>query len=285
MKWLLIQSALAGKANEDYRECFGVKRALETLGDSVEVWGYDQPNFSNAPDFNSYDVIFTLENYGDFWLPNLAEYTAPYKVFWSVDAHVRGAEPFEKLCEDHKYNLLMFATRDFVKDSHHFWFPNALDEFNIHKVDVPKDIILGFCGSMLNNNHPRNQVVNYLEQHAGLVKEFRIGDDMVAAINSYHIHFNMNIANDINFRSFETLGCGTALLSNYNPQYNDLGFIDGENYISYSNLDELWEKLKYYINSLDEVARIAESGFKFVLDGHTYTHRMKDLRNYIKEQA
>ena len=34
---------------------------------------------------------------------------------------------------------------------------------------------------------------------------------MVDAINSYYIHFNRNIGDDINYRTFETTGCKTLL--------------------------------------------------------------------------
>ena len=54
---------------------------------------------------------------------------------------------------------------------------------------------------------------------------------MISAIQSYKINFNLNVANDINFRSFETLGAGSVLCTNDNPQYADLGFQDGVNCI------------------------------------------------------
>ena len=69
---------------------------------------------------------------------------------------------------------------------------------------------------------------------------------MVEKVNSYWIHFNINLANDINYRSFETIGCGTVLLTNRNSQYEELGFEDKVNCLMYGNMEELEEKIKTY---------------------------------------
>ena len=45
---------------------------------------------------------------------------------------------------------------------------------------------------------------------------------MVKAINSYKIHFNRNHSKDINYRTFETLGCQTVLVTNNTDRLKDL---------------------------------------------------------------
>jgi spore maturation protein CgeB len=137
--------------------------------------------------------------------------------------------------------------------------------------DVDKTIDVGFCGSYAN----REQLLEHLKREHDLHLDiFVIGDAMVEAINSYKCHFNLNIANDINYRSFETIGCGTILLTNYNPQYEELGFEDGVNCLMYKDEDSLTE----YITMVKykDMTDIAKAGLEFAKK-HTYDERVKSL--------
>ena len=97
---------------------------------------------------------------------------------------------------------------------------------------------------------------------------------MVKAINTYKCHFNLNIANDINYRSFETIGCGTMLLTNYNPIYEELGFINQNNCLFYNNINDLTEKINN-LNQID-ISKISNNGLNLALK-HTYKQRVKNL--------
>jgi spore maturation protein CgeB len=136
---------------------------------------------------------------------------------------------------------------------------------------------------------PRKQAVDMLSQIFGLRQDiFVIGESMVEAINSYHIHFNMNIANDINYRSFETLACNTVLLTNYNYQYDSLGFVDGKNCFMYSDQRDLIAKTTQLIRMIEDsslsLKRIAENGRELFLTKHTYDERAKEILNVLSKQ-
>jgi hypothetical protein len=283
MKWLLIQSGLTGQANENYRECVIMRQTLEELGQEAVVWGLNHANFESVIDVNKFDVVFTLENYGDGWMPDLAS-IKPYKIMWSIDAHVRGMEPFEHMFNQGKYNLMLNSTLDYVTQPHHVWFPNYVDNIHMKKLDdVTKTTFMGFCATKFNNNHPRNQVAEFLVASEGLQWDYLLGEAMVTAINSYNVHFNMNIEGDVNFRNFETLGCGTALLTNDNHQYPLLKFVDGENYFAYRSQDELVDKIKYLRNNPEEIVRVANNGL-LLAQQHTLKNRMQTLIKYLERQ-
>lgn len=277
MKILLIQENGRHDANRHFRECFCLQRSFEKYGHVCDVWGLGHDNYTETPEWDSYDWIINLENYDtNGWQPSLSQTTNPYKFLWSIDAHCRGEEVFEDTFKEGNYNVLLHSTKDFVKKEYHYWFPNAFDDGLIKPLDIEKKFDLGFCGNYVN----RKQILEYLEKTKGLRLDiFVIGDAMVEAINSYKCQFNLNIGNDINYRSFETIGCGTLLLTNYNPQYEELGFIDGQNCFFYSTQEELEEKINHIKEN--DISDIAMNGYE-LSKNNTYDVRVKQLLESFK---
>ena len=83
----------------------------------------------------------------------------------------------------------------------------------------------------------------------------------------------------INYRNFETIGCGTLLLTSDSSEYSELGFKDGENCFIYSSVDELQNKINFIKNN--DVSEIAAAGLK-LSKNHTYDQRVKKLLEDIK---
>jgi len=272
MKILVIQENGRHDANRKFRECFSLQRAFRKLNHECDVWGMGHDNFLEPMDWEQYDIILNIENYDESgWVPSLANIVRPIKLLWSIDAHCRGEEVFENTFKEGKYNYLLHSTLDYVKNPYHIWFPNAFDDELIKPMDVERRYDLAFCGNYVN----RKEILEHLEKEHGLHLDiFVIGDDMVKAINSYGCHFNLNIANDINYRSFETIGCGTLLMTNYNSQYTKLGFLDGKNCLMYGDMKELEDKIKYIKE--EDTSQIAQNGLELSKQ-HTYYERVKGL--------
>ena len=277
MKILLIQENGRHVANRNYRECFCLQRAFVELGHTCDVWGLGHSNFEQTPDWNSYDWIINLENYDERgWVPSLKQVKGAKKFLWSIDAHCRGEAVYEKTFSEGNYDILLHSTKDFVKRDYHIWFPNAFDDSLIKPIEgTVKKHLIGFCGNWVN----RRPILEWLQTNHGVHLDiFVIGDDMVRTVNQYHCHFNLNIANDINYRSFETIGCGTLLLTNHNPQYEELGFVDGKNCLMYRNQDDLIDKINYV--KTNDVSSISKKGY-YLSKEHTYTKRIKDLKDSL----
>lgn len=273
MKILIIQENGQHAANRNFRECFCMSRSLTKMGHEVEIWGKGHVNFETQPQWESYDIILNFENYDSTgWVPTLEATTAPKKYLWSIDAHCRGMSPFADTFRSGKYDLILQSTKDFVNNDNSVWFPNCYDA-SLFKPSAPKNNFLGFCGSLLN----RKQILDFLTQKYNLKQDIWVlGEDMVKTISSYEVHFNINLANDINYRSFETLGCGTLLLTNYNPQYEELGFVDGKNCLIYRDVESLCKKIEYCIENPESVKEITKNGIELAKN-HTYDIRAKNL--------
>lgn len=279
MKTLIIQENGRHAENQQFRECFSMQRSLQKLGCDTTVWGLGHSNFADLGVLDQeYDLILNLENYDiNGWSPNISQ-KAGVKLLWSIDAHCRGMDPYISTYSQGKYDKILQSTKDFLNDES-IWFPNCFDNNLINKRNIPKSKDIGFCGSLLN----RAQVLNFLGQYCSLEPDIWVlGDEMVKTINSYWIHFNINLANDINYRSFETIGCGTVLLTNYNPQYLELGFKDEVNCLLYKNQQELEEKIDKYLKKYETLDTIAKEGL-VLSEQHTYDKRAELLLDIYKD--
>lgn len=272
MKVLIIKENGRHEANRHMIECLSIQRSFRKFGHEADVWGLGFDNYNDKIDFESYDLIINLENYDvTNWLPDLSNVKTT-KYLWVIDAHCRGMEPYMKIFKEGNYDLILQATKHYLNDNS-VWLPNACDQTFFYPREVEKSIDLGFCGSMLN----RKGILNFLSNKYGLETHiWKIGEEMINLVSSFKIGFNVNLSNDINFRSFETMSCGAALLTNYNPQYDELGFVDEENCLMYRNMTDICTKLDKYLNNPEEIARIAKNGHE-LSKLHTYDDRIKRI--------
>jgi spore maturation protein CgeB len=107
------------------------------------------------------------------------------------------------------------------------------------------------------------------------------GQNMIDAIRSYKIHFNKNISVDVNYRNFETMGCGTLLLTDHNDQYAELGFKPETNVFVYKNIEEAVEIINFLKNKEDIISEVSARGLEFVKTKHTFKNRAKSLIKFI----
>lgn len=265
----------------DYTNAIGIQKALNQLGHECTVWGKGYDNFAKTPNFNKFDVILNIENYGGDWIPDLSSFKTPYKILWSIDAHVIGLDPFLKEVTRSKYNKLCQATLHYIRPGD-WWMPCSFDDTNILPLNVAKKYDFGFCGIP----HNRVEIFNILQQN-GLNVHLDVGNygiKNVHSINSYKTHLNVNLSHDINIRNFETIACKTILLTSYNPHYSKLGFHDGVNCFIYSSRDELIDKAKYIINNYHKLDSIIENAYE-LSKKHTLYMRMKHLIKNIENET
>lgn len=285
MKIVIIQECGRHEANKNYRESLNLQRALlRNEGIETIVWGLNYENF-NTP-FSEIekwaDVIFVIENYTPEWLPikEISE-SKKLKIYWSIDSHCV-LENHKNICKTLNIDILLNSTESYIPEFNglvkkSFWFPNAYPDDLIKPLGIDKIHDIGFCGNVLNRGH----FINHLNKFNIKKDFFVIGDDMVKSINSYKIHFNRNISNDINYRTFETTGCGTLLLTNYTPGLEKLFKID-EEIIIYNNFDDLDDKVNYYLKNENERKKIELAGLNRSKKDHTYFERSKTLIEIIK---
>lgn len=89
-----------------------------------------------------------------------------------------------------------------------------------------------------------------------------------------------SILSGIPLRSFEIMGSGGFLLSNYQPDYEEY-FRCGEDYVYYTDYEDLMQKAEYYLTHEKERQEIAENGYRKVKQGHTYKERTDTILEVV----
>jgi|19_taG_2_1085344.scaffolds.fasta_scaffold03801_4 hypothetical protein len=284
MKILIIQEKGRHKLNENFRESLNLSRALDRINIDNVVWGKGYDNFKIKFDEISKecDVIILLENYEvNNWIPDLS-HNKQLKLFWSIDSHCI-LNKHINTCNKHHINIVLNAVyghdKHFKNQKCHY-FPNAYPDDLIYPInDIEKIHDIGFCGNYVN----RKQWIDNINKKYNIKRDiFVIGKNMVKTINGYKIHFNKNIGGDINFRTFETLGCKTFLLTDKTPGLNDL-FKIGEEIIIYNNMNDLLDKINYYLKNEKEREEVTTKGYNKVKQYHTYNNRANELVSLINK--
>ena len=286
MKILIIQSAGRHKQNYDYREGLCLCHAINhcTIQNEAVVWGRGFENYHTKIDQMARwaDAIVILENYNAGWVPETDGFKKPV-LYWSIDAHVNFKRNVT-FAKGHKVNLVLSSTASFVPKFRRngvkaVWFPNCYPQHLIRGRTALKRYGLGFCGSYVKG---RKAWLDKLGKRFDLHRDiFVIGPAMVKAVSSYRIHWNRNYSVDVNYRTFETLGCGTFLLTNNTDRLKDL-FDIGKHLVIYDNFDDCCDKIKYYLRHEKEREKIAEAGHAHALRNHTYEQRAKQLIKIIE---
>jgi hypothetical protein len=285
VRCLIVQSDGSHKGQDGWtpnwylRECYALQHALAQNGIQADVWGLRHDNFGRPPDFEAYDMLWCAENSELDWLPRLSRIRRPLKLQWIVDLHYSGAHFYRRVSKG--CDVILHSTRRLIADYQrrlpgkpHLWFPNAVDDryFDAERQRCEKTRDLVFVGSP---HRARDALLAELERRVGLSRLFATGADMLAAVAGARIHFNCNISVDINFRTFETIGLGTCLMTNADPDLEALGFADGVNCLTYASADEAVAKLRAALAD-GSWERIGREGYR-LSKRHTYTRRVREM--------
>lgn len=102
---------------------------------------------------------------------------------------------------------------------------------------------------------------------------------MPIAFNKSIINLNPTskpIRSGIPLRIFDLLACTGFVITNYQSDLMEY-FVPGEDLEIYSSLEELEEKISYYLSHRDKCREIADAGYKKAVKYHTYPIRLQEM--------
>lgn len=96
-----------------------------------------------------------------------------------------------------------------------------------------------------------------------------------------HSKINLNITlrsigSGIPLRAFEIMGSGGFLLTNYQEDMLEY-FVPDEDFVYYTDYQDLIRKIDYYLENEEERERIARNGYEKVKKNHTFLSRTREL--------
>jgi len=105
------------------------------------------------------------------------------------------------------------------------------------------------------------------------------GCELTLVYNGANIHVDINRSYQtdvVPIRVFDVLACGGFLIAEHSAELASL-FAIGKELESYHTLDELEQKVEYYLAHPDEARAIAARGLEAVRTRHTVQHRVRTL--------
>lgn len=83
-------------------------------------------------------------------------------------------------------------------------------------------------------------------------------------------------------RILDIMGCGGFVLTNYQPELEEL-FVIGKDVEVFRSMDELREKCAYYLTHEKERLTIAMNGYKRIRDSFSYQHQLTKMISIVQE--
>lgn len=293
MNILMLQSKGLNAANMEFKKTL-YHPLSRTPGVKVRIYGPGHEDFGKVmwgKLFNWADVIIHMEDYRSQWIPPMRNLNK-IKIFWSMDTHMRG-EAHWKYANDNLFTLFLTAVKPYSEKFRRIskgyrrspdvvWFPNTYPDHLFEPVvkggkRLDEHINVAFLGNTANRGSWIERLKRDVElQHITGV----VGLPMVMHLCSINIHWNRNIADDVNARTFEVLGSGGFLLTNDTPGLGDL-FIDGQHLAVYKDYDDCIEKIRWYEWHTEERDNLSANGYQHCRKHHSETARARQLLNII----
>lgn len=109
-------------------------------------------------------------------------------------------------------------------------------------------------------------------------------DEMPYVFMNASINLNItlrSIRTGIPLRAMDIMGCGGFLMTNYQQEFFEY-FREGEDFAFYSSMEELQDKVKYYLQHEDIRRKVAESGCRMVREEHTFERRIESMISVLQ---
>ncbi|MBU2495964.1 MAG: glycosyltransferase [Candidatus Omnitrophica bacterium] len=260
-----------------------INKSLRNLGHETYCVDYRKDryrlyrHFINAPDCDA----FLLQRGDYFPIPLIRAIRAPR--FFLTTELVSRCQDQERLLKSGLFDHIFLHTRNCVDTviSRNWAKPGqcsllllAFDE-NLHR-KIPgtvKDIDLLFVGWL---SKRRKIFLKKISSQFNCLATAAYGEDLVRLANRAKIVLNIHAEDfpDTETRVFETLGCGSFLLSEQLSSENPFSELE---LVQFRDTEGLMKKIRYFLDHAEEREAIAEQGHAAALKNHTYTQRARQI--------
>jgi len=239
---------------------------------------------------SKFDLVIIIDAPGQYRLTGLKKLNIP-RVLWSFDTPEPDCFRFHNYFKN-DYSHIFTVHKDLI---HKFgseckWLPGFCDPEIHKKYNLPKIYDIVFIGNLNLEGINAQLYSKRIELLKLLGEKFNLkvfsgiyGQEMARIYSQSKIVFNKSRRDDLNFRIFEAMACGSLLITDRpRPEVGlEEFFQDGKHLILYNNEKDLIEKVDYYLKHEKEREEIALAGYKEVLEKHTIEHRTTQMLKIV----
>jgi len=96
--------------------------------------------------------------------------------------------------------------------------------------------------------------------------------DIIVEFNKYKFFINdESLLNFCPIRTYEGIAAGCVMIAHAESCYEEWGFIDGENCIMFSNVEDIPSKISYYLENPEKLNVVQQNGRSFVADNYNHS--------------
>lgn len=280
---LWLYDSLSELINVRYLEC-RVPSASDII-DKIPCRHY--PNLALYPDIN--------RNYIPEGLEALPFPTACLQVdsYYSTENRVRLAKLFDLSFVYHPYTIEFYSRRD----NNVISFPHAIPKkIYINKTSNNKGNDVAMIGRLDGSDYEYrrkvSQEINGMPIESNDMEKYYPYEEMVKTYSGSKVSVNVgrgDYKHLAHLSCLEIIGSGSLLITTRDPrdsrphELEELGLSEGKHYDTFASIEELREKLLYYLDHDAEREKMASQAQEHVLSNHTYGERARELLAIIEE--
>lgn len=257
---------------------------LERTG-ALDITPEDEVTFSHDISFigglyenNTYNAI--IQQFPDYLQVKLKLYLMQNMCHWESS---RPWPKFPQECIDYLYNDCHIANwnpTSLMDDPTYFgllFYPRKLAE-------LERITVLNTLGNHFDVHLYTNSPSTYLQNvhvHHGV--SYYTDMNKIFYLSKINLNISLSsIETGIPQRVLDIMGCGGFVLTNYQPEIEDL-FEIGKEIEVFHNVDELIEKCNYYLTHERERLTIATNGYKKIRDAFSYPNQLQKMISIMQE--
>lgn len=222
--------------------------------------GWFEKIFANANEEIKEDALAVANSTQCIWDGKNNVYGRAGKDTLQFMTEQEGEETWQEYCVDKDYfNEALLLTRK----------ANEIERVTILNKLAEKYQVVLYTGSEKTENLKNVKIrprVNYLSVMPKIFYLSKINLNITSR----------SIESGLPQRIWDVMGVGGFLLTNYQPELEEY-FEIGKDLEVFHNLEEMMEKVDYYLKHEDKRLRIALNGYKKVREHHKYSNRVKQI--------
>jgi|GEM_PF-3649607 len=232
-----------------------------------------------ALDFkNNYDIILTAipaKKPPGFW-----SMFKGYKIAHYFDLVINTPRERQYIPSLSKFNLVFSPENVRYPGVNHAYLQQGFEPSVLFPVRVSKNRDVGFLGRIYSDE--RKQIVNQVKADVGLGLR---GKDFSKFVNSHKINLCLSAPVKLpgywSARVYQILGCGGFVIHYWEEGLED-EFEDGKHLVTYCGIEDLKEKIDFYLKHDYSRQKISVQGYERVFN-FTWERRVEQLWNAISK--